>query len=47
MMIWLPSSGLLRKKTERFAREPATRLAVRIGTSLNRETTADLLTEPS
>jgi ABC-type nitrate/sulfonate/bicarbonate transport system substrate-binding protein len=35
---------LLRGKTEHFAGEPATRLAVRIGTSLNRETSADALT---
>lgn len=35
---------LLRGKTEHFADEPATRLVVRIGTSLNREATADALT---
>jgi len=35
---------LLRGKREHFASEPATRLAVRIGTSLSREVTADALT---
>jgi predicted ArsR family transcriptional regulator len=34
---------LCRRQTERFASEPATRLAVRIGTSLNREAAADAL----
>jgi ABC-type nitrate/sulfonate/bicarbonate transport system substrate-binding protein len=32
---------LLRKETERFTDEPVTRLAIRIGTSLNRETAAE------
>ena len=35
---------LLRRSAEHFADEPATRLAVRIGTSLSRETAADALT---